>query len=826
MPRKNDPLRRYMETSGKRLIETIKQVEKINAAYTKRYTVKPRAHAAWYSPGAVLDTKPYERGIRIACERGWIELHWLTPDCLRVRLRTVDPYFVPPFSYAVHKVDWIPVPFELDGDRQAIVMRSSALVCHVSKNSFRLQIELTDGRTVCSDKAGMQWCENGTVRLTLTLRPNESCYGFGMRAAGLNLRSKRLKLWNMNPGVVERGSDPLGLSAPFYLGVDDSFAYGVFWDNASRGTADLGATVPDELTFEAERGELRYYVFGGANADAVISRYTELTGRTHLPALWQLGYQQATAAAIAEELPRRNIPCDMVNLNPPPSPSLQLSVFDETQLTALKHRVQALHDQGFKAVATLTPGIPADVAAQLDSDLFLKYPDGKPAQGVQWGGGCCYLDFSNPMARVWWREIIQRLLHIGVDGFVYDLAEPSALTTSGRFSALPDAVIHTNDGLMGNHQESRNTYALLMARATHDAVVKYAPYQRISGAGQVGFSGLSPYAGVWISGLIANWDSLRLCISIALNLTLSGVALVGADVGGQYEQLDGELYTRWMQAVCLMPLLRTRRFDDDISPISFGQPYEVINRLILELRYRFLPHLYSLVALNREYGTPVLRPTFMLEPGNLVLRSEDDTYLVGDTLLVAPVLEKGRITRLVYLLSGSWYDYWSNELYDGGKAVPVPAPLERLPLFVRAGAVLALWQELEAVSDKPTHTPVLRIYSGEGETILYEDAGEGTEYLHGDYRWVYLSCRWEDNARLVITRRVAGRYRAPYRTIKIEIVGFVQEPLEIQLDRQRAPIWFYDEGVLEINADDGFSRLEITRQPNPEDDTRTHRKKT
>lgn len=825
MARKTDPLRQYAEIGGKRLVEAIKRVEKINASYTKRFAQKRRGSPSWQSPGGVLAVKRYERGVHLACERGWIELHWIASDCVRVRLRLADREFLPPFSYAVHKIDWSPVPFEFSEDAKTLALRSSALVCRVDKRRFRLRFEMLDGRVVIMDTKGVQWRETGDIRLTVALRPNESCYGFGMRASRLNLRGKHLTLWNANPGTVERDVDPLALNAPFYLGVNEQLAYGIFWDNASRGAADLGANSPNELTFDAETGELRYYLFGAGTVQGVLSRFTELTGRTYLPALWQLGYQHGTDAdPLGEEFRQHEVPCEMVYINAPPTSDLQL--LDSSQLLTVKRRLTELHAQGFRAIGVLSPGIPEESIVQLSVDLFLKYPDGKPAIGVQWGGACGYVDFGNPAARAWWAEQVKTLLDAGVDGFVFDLAEPSTFASLAKPDTLPDVVTHANDGILGDHRESRNTYALLMARANHDAFAKYAPERRIMCEGQAGSSGITPYMGVWISRLASDWDSLRLCVSMALDLSLSGIALVGADVGGHWGDVDSELYTRWMQAVCLFPLVRTCRFGAaDVTPWSFGQPYEIVNRLSLQLRYRLLPYLYALVALNREYGAPILRPLLMQEPDNLALRSADDSYLLGESLLVAPVLEKGVASRIVYLPAGLWYDFWTHENYSGGKSITVPAALERLPLFVRAGTVLPLWQDMQRASSQPTEL-LLRVYPGDAETILYEDAGESLDYMQGDYRWVYLSCGWEDEMRLVISRRIAGRYRPTYKTVKVEVVGFDAEPLEVRVDRRGAPIWFYDDGVVEITADDTFSRIEITRQPKPDDDTVSHRAKS
>jgi alpha-glucosidase len=186
------------------------------------------------------------------------------------------------------------------------------------------------------------------------------------------------------------------------------------------------------------------------------------------------------------------------------------------------------------------------------------------------------------------------------------------------------------------------------------------------------------------------------------------------------------------------------------------------------------------------------------------------------------VLEKGAIERQVYLPAGAWYDFWTNDLLAGGQTITVTAPLERLPLFVRAGAVLPMWPEMQYVDVDAVQTLTLRVYPGEYETTLYEDAGEGLDYEDGDYRWVYVACE-RDGDKLIINRRTAGRYEPPYQSIKLEVMGLNREPSEVRVDRQGAPVWFYEGDILELTVDT-FRRVEIMIPPvSPHEATLPHR---
>jgi alpha-glucosidase len=213
----------------------------------------------------------------------------------------------------------------------------------------------------------------------------------------------------------------------------------------------------------------------------------------------------------------------------------------------------------------------------------------------------------------------------------------------------------------------------------------------------------------------------------------------------------------------------------------------------------------------------------MAEPNNPALAGVDDAFMVGGGMVVAPVIEEGAISREVYLPQGEWYDFWSNELIAGRQKITVPAPLERLPIFVRAGVVLPIWPDMRYIGETKIEALTLRVYPGDFETVLYEDAGESLDYEKGGYRWVYLSCAWEDENKLVINRRVAGGYKPQYSKMRLEIIGLDEEPAEVRVNRRGAPLWFYDDGVLEITADDGLMSAEVTGPPSAGDRTLVRR---
>ncbi len=811
MLRRTDPLQLYADIGGKRLVDAIKACEKTTDQYDRRYLSKRRSSANWHEVGRVRQIVRDERSVRLDCENGWIELYWSAPDCLRVRLRTLDASFEPPISAAVENPDLAPVTFELTDSETMLELRTSALVCRVSKRPFKLWLELPDRRLVCSDAGGIQWGDLGDVRVTLALTQDEACYGLGMRAARLNLRGKRFRLWNADPGVYKRDADPLYYSVPFYLGLKSGLAYGVFWDNPSRGMVDLTT----DLTFEAESGELRYYVLAAGDASSVLSRYGELVGRIELPPLWALGYGHGQFRYGApQDLPRlaadfrnHSIPCDTLYLDPTQT---------DWDVAQLRQVIAELHALGYKVLAPLTPGI--DPATDIPHDLLLRYPDGEPVTGATWEGARFFPDFSANLVRERWRDRIAPLVECGIDGFALTLAEPTIFRAAGKPDTLPDYAEQHD----GTHEMLHNLYAAQMIYATSAALAALRPDKRPVIVTQSGYAGSSEL--VSTGATAATWENLRLTIPMILNMSLSGLPLSGVNVGGYQGDIDGELYTRWLQAVSLLPFLRAENFAGTPPRVAwgYGQPYELINRLALQLRYQLLPYLYSRIALSREYGVPVVRPLFMLEPENPALRDLDDSYLIGD-ILVAPVLEKGAIGRAIYLPPGLWYDYWTNEAIVGGRTIKVMAALERLPLYIRGGTVLPMLPEMQQINGRAAETLMLHVYPGDAETVLYEDSGDGPDLENGNYRWLYFTCEWDEDVRFIINRRAAGRFEPSYKLIRVEVVGLQEEPIDVRLDRQGAPLWFFDNGVLELTADDTFRRIEITRRSVPTDRTVPHR---
>lgn len=263
-------------------------------------------------------------------------------------------------------------------------------------------------------------------------------------------------------------------------------------------------------------------------------------------------------------------------------------------------------------------------------------------------------------------------------------------------------------------------------------------------------------------------------------------------------EIDHELYLRWLQTICMMPFFResTLRKHDDSAV-----------QACIQLNRELSAYLSSILALSREYKWPILRSLDKVEPDNSKVRSVADSFVLGNALLLAPIVSAGAMQRHVYLPAGRWYSYTSNVPYEGSRYVSVDVTLEATPVFVKAGTTLPL-QLTETANETDSNLLVYRVYPGELETVLYEDKTNSLDKSEKEYRWIYITCGW-DEGKFVVTRRIAGQYKPTYTKIRVEIVDLPSEPTAIIIDRRPAPLWYFDDAILEFTTD-SFQRIEMS----------------
>ncbi|HEY8458323.1 MAG TPA: glycoside hydrolase family 31 protein [Actinopolymorphaceae bacterium] len=522
--------------------------------------------------------------------------------------------------------------------------------------------------------------------------------GLGGRSARLDRKGRTYRLWNTDPGgTYALGDDPLCMSIPVCLVVADSGCHLAFYDNSYDGTVE----VDDEITVRLTDGPLRYYVFAGDPATA-LERYTALTGRPALPPRWALGFHQSRWGYDSEEAIRqvatgfadRDLPLSAIWLDIDHHVENSPFTVDEKRYPDLAGLTAELAERGTHVVVIADPGVAKrsgdpTYESGRRADVFCRDSRGRVITGVVWPGWAVFPDFTNPSVREWWGERYVGYLDAGVAGFWHDMNEPSVFAAWGD-GTLPLSTRHDLDGRGGDHREAHNVYALLLNHAGYHGVRRLRPERRPFCLTRSGFAGIQRYAGTWSGDIGTSWDGLRISLVFTLGLGCSGVPYSGPDIGGFDAHPSDELYVRWFQLGAYLPFFRVHCAASlpAREPWALGEEVFACVRPALLERYELLPYWYTLAWQAHRTGSPYVRPLLWADPADAALRWEDDQFLLGDALLVAPVIAEGARERTVRLPRGRWYDRRSGQAYDGPGHVTVAAPLDVIPVFVRAGSVI------------------------------------------------------------------------------------------------------------------------------------------
>ncbi|MGV9559772.1 glycoside hydrolase family 31 protein [Streptomyces sp. NPDC003522] len=569
-------------------------------------------------------------------------------------------------------------------------------------------------------------------------------FGLGGRACGPRLRAGTYRLWNTDPGrALDRGDDPLHLTMPVQLVVADAATHLAFHDTSWDGSVRLregeegagsGHDRPGTSELRMDGGPLRCWVVVGTPARVLLG-WASLTGAPAVPPAWAFGHHHVRDFGDEQEVRRvvaghqeRGLPLDVVHLGGAgPSEDGQVFAVDRERFPKPVVLAEELRQDGVRLVSVVEPAVrvlPGDAVhdSGVAEDVFVRDASGRIVEGVVRAGGSVYPDFTHARVRRWWGGLYAEGIEQGFSGFWHGMDEPTSSTVFGK-PTLPRSARHALEGRGGDHREAHNVYGLSMARAGYEGLRELLPEERPFVFSRSGWAGLQRYGGAWSGEVTANWAGLRASLSLVLGLGLCGVPWSGPDVGGVDGGPSPELYLRWLQLGSHLPLFRTRA----APRAGFGELWEfgpeVLEhaRVALVERRRLLPYFVTLAHLARRTGAPCARPLWWSTPEDRALRDCEDAFLLGDCLLVAPVLEPGADRRAVRLPRGLWYDTATGKRYAGPGQVLVDAPLGRIPVFARAGAVVPVRGE-DGGLELEVWAPVP---GGAGGGLVVRDAGDG-----------------------------------------------------------------------------------------------------
>lgn len=592
-----------------------------------------------------------------------------------------------------------------------------------------------EGHAGGSDEAGY------ASAIVKKLGKEDAVYGLGDKPGCLNRRGYVYVNWNTdNPAPHVDSFKSLYKSIPFFMVLGENYCYGIFADNTYKTTFDFGFESSEYYIVSHEKGFLDYYFFPGEKPSDVVKKYTGLTGTTPLFQRWIYGSHQSRwgycsqdeILGIAEAFEKNEIPCDVIHMDIDYMDGYRVFTFDKERFPDTKALSETLADKGIKLISIIDPGVKKDEAyfmyrEGMEMDAFAHDAQGAVYENAVWPGTSVFPDFSREDVRKWWGEKTKILLDHGIRGIWNDMNEPASFR-----GPLPDDVKFA----AGAHDEIHNIYGHLMAKATYEGLLEHDNGRRPFVLTRAAYAGSQKYCGGWTGDNHSIWSHLTLSLEQICNLSLCGMAMCGSDIGGFGSDVTPELLVRFYQAAVFAPFFRnhsavgTRRQE----PWLFDEKTRDAVRKTVRLRYRFIPYIYDLARECERTGEPIVRPLVYEYPHDKMVRNICDEYLLGKFVLVAPVTVPGKFAREVYLPEGEWYDYETNEKYTGGKYILADAPLDKVPVFIRAGAILPVAEgNIQSTEDITSENTRILTYPGQGTFIHYEDDNETLAYREGAY---------------------------------------------------------------------------------------------
>lgn len=632
-----------------------------------------------------------------------------------------------PFSSAVVKVSFRPADYTRNEQVSgAVIATPQALGTKITATAAKT-VEWDNGISVVIQrdklyfksgrevkvKSGAYFVQGENRGFRFLLADQEKFFGGGERALPMDRRGYRLPLYNAPAYDYGLGTDRLNFSVPFLV---SSAGYGLFFDNPSKGYFDIGLT--DKQTLEAgfSSGELSFYVVMGKNIDEILLNYTAITGRQPLPPRWALGNlvsrfgyrSEAQAKAVVEKMQRDSFPMDAlifdlfwfgdevkgtlgnldwINSTKWPDPKAMIAGFNKQNLKTILI-TEPFILEGTRSFAEAAPYFATDAAGQpfMYSDFYF----GK--------GGL--VDIFKKSSRDWLWKFYKKQVGIGVGGWWSDLGEPETHPNTIMHN-LKDAGVSR----MMSADEVHNAYGHYWSQFLFEKYAGDVPDTRLFHLTRSGFAGSQRYSVFpWTGDVGRHWSGLKAQFPVLLGMSLSGLPYVHSDAGGfaAAPQADPELYTRWLQFAAFTPVFRPHGtaledYDPTLKsipsePAFWDQPYKSIVRRYLQLRYQLLPYNYTLGYEQAVYGKPLMRPLYYYHFNDPETFTADEEYYWGDQFLVAPVMTQGATSRRLYLPEGKWYQFDDNAVLNGKQWVEQPAGLDRMPLFVKEGSFVPVWQ--------------------------------------------------------------------------------------------------------------------------------------
>lgn len=721
-------------------------------------------------------------------------------------------YFIKPYNENIFETSFIPngevynatshavsfvseqINVSVDDFSSHFLFSSKGLSVKIEKSPFKI-IYYYKGKELISEKLGYQ-SSLKSFSIDFNLTDNEVLYGGGARVLGMNRRGNKLQLYNKAHYGYEIKSELMNYTMPLML---SSKIYAIHFDNAPIGYLDLDSQKNNTLAYESISGRKTYQVIAADNWYDLMNQYTNLTGKQPMLPRWALGnfssrfgyHSQKEVSETVQKFRNDKIPLDAVIVDiywfgKDIQGHMGNFEFLKDSFPDPEKMMFDLKKIGVKTILVTEPFIltTSKKWEEADKNGYL----GKTKTGASYRydfyfGNTGLVDIYNPKAKKWFWNIYKDLTKSGVSGWWGDLGEPEV---------HPSDLLHAT----GTADEVHNIYGHDWAKLIYEGYQNDFSAERPFILMRAGYSGSQKYGMIpWSGDVSRSWGGLQPQTEIALQMGMQGLAYMHSDLGGFAggEVFDAELYTRWLQYGVFQPIYRPHAQEHIApEPVFHDAKTKALAKKSIELRYQLLPYNYTLMFENNQSGKPLMRPLFFEDHHNNELSEKSDTYLWGDSFLIAPITQSRIEEKEVYFpANNNWFDFYTGQKYNGGTTQKVEVKEEYIPTFVRGGSFIPMIKTIQTTEDYTLNQFDLHFYYDELTKVssgqLYNDDGKTVNaFEKGQFELFNFQSTLDDKKLTLLISNTSGLDdNTTSKTITVKIHSLKKKPKRVFIDHKK-----------------------------------------
>ncbi len=781
------------------------------------------AHASWADFGAYQSHALDGNRLTVTSSSGLLHVTAVDDAAFEVHYVEDGVKQLPAFALAEQSGSFT---LEVSETDETITIGLDGITAIVDKSPVRVSF-LRDGQALIEEEFG--YFAHETLRgFRFALDDGEKIMGGGQRVLGMDRRGHRMPLYNRADYGYTTESGQMYYSLPAVMSSDK---YMIVFDNSAKGWLDIGSTEKDVLSFEAVAGRTSYIVVAGDSYPELIDNYTDVTGKQPLPPRWAFGnfasrfgyHSEAEARDVVQRFRDDNIPLDAIVLDiywfgPDIQGHMGNLDWDRDAWPNAEDMIADFAAGGVKTIAITEPFVlttSGNWQDAVDNGAMAMSPAGRPKTFDFYFGNTGLVDVFDEKAADWFWQFHARLFEQGAAATWGDLGEPEV---------HPGDTIHmlSAAGIEATADEIHNAYGHIWAKMVFERQVDTYPDMRPLIMMRAGFAGSQRYGFVpWTGDVAREWGGLKPQVELALQGGLFGLAYMHSDLGGFAggEEFDKEMYIRWLQYGAFQPVYRPHAQEHIApEPVFHDSETRAIVRDFIDLRYRMLPYNYTLAWENSTTGMPLMRPVFFEAENVPWLIDVKDAFFWGDAFFVAPITDPGVENFEMLVPPGAWFDFWTDERYEGNQFADIPVALETIPVLVRAGSFVPMVDTVQTTRDYSSEKLILHYYADasvtEASGRMYEDDGKSrTSIEDGAFEILEFKAQQDGDLLQIHLSHNGGSYDGAPESREVQLVvhnwtgpvdaaTFGGEPVGFSRDGSTLTVnvdWRHDTAMLQIN---------------------------